>query len=132
MEIMKIRKRDGSVIPFQQDKITDAIWKAVKSVGGTDKEKSKYLSEIIFKKIKEIYELKGILGVEEIQDLIEKVLIEEGHAKVAKSYILYRKSHEELRDIRGIFDTIEAVDDYISLNDWMVKENSNIFSARIK
>ncbi|MBU4308692.1 MAG: ribonucleoside triphosphate reductase, partial [Nanoarchaeota archaeon] len=44
----------------------------------------------------------------------------------AKAYILYRKSHEELRNVKGLFDTIEAVDDYISLNDWMVKENSNM------
>jgi len=54
------------------------------------------------------------------------MLIEEGHAKVAKVYILYRKSHEDLRDVKGLFDTIEVIDDYIGLNDWMVKENSNM------
>ena len=59
--------------------------------------------------------------VEDVQDMTEKILIEEGHAKVAKAFILYRQSHEELRDVKGLFDTIEAVDDYIGLNDWMVK-----------
>ncbi len=72
-----------------------------------------------------IYGDDGIPEVEYIQDLVEKTLIEEGHYKVGKAYILYRKTHEELRDIKGLFDTIEVIDDYIGLNDWTVKENSN-------
>jgi len=124
--IGKIRKRDGSVVPFQQEKIIEAIWKAVKAVGGTDKKRAEYLSELIVKKITEKYEEPSIPEVEDVQDIVEKILVEEGHAKVAKAYILYRKSHEELRDIKGLFDTIEAVDDYITLNDWMIKENSNM------
>jgi len=124
--VTKIRKRDGSVVPFDQNKIIDAIWKAVKAVGGTDQERAKMLSAILVKEINAKYGEREIPGVEDVQDMVEKVLIEEGHAKVAKAYILYRKSHEELRDIKGLFDTIEAVDDYIGLNDWMVKENSNM------
>jgi len=124
--VNKIRKRDGSVVLFNQDKITEAIWKAVKSVGGRDKNKTEHLSDLVIKKIEERYGDMGIPAVEEVQDLVEKILIEEGHAKVAKSYILYRKSHEELRNVKGLFDTIEAVEDYIGLNDWMVKENSNM------
>ena len=122
----KIRKRDGSVVPFNKDKISEAIWKAVKAVGGENKEKTSELSEkvvqIIFCDKHEHY----ITNVEEVQNTVEKVLIEEGHAKVAKAYILYRKSHEELRNVKGLFDTIEVVDDYIASNDWMVKENSNM------
>ena len=124
--INKIRKRDGSVVLFQQEKITDAIWKAVKAVGGTDKERAKYISDLVTKTLGEKYGESSIPEVEDVQNLIEKTLIEEGHAKVAKVYILYRKSHEELRKVKGLFDTIEAVDDYIGLNDWMVKENSNM------
>jgi len=124
--IKKIRKRDGSIVPFQQDKIAEAIWKAAKAVGGTDRERPNVLAEIIVKKIEEKYGEVGIPEVEEVQDSVEKILIEEGHAKVAKAYILYRKSHEELRNVKGLFDTIEVIDDYIGLNDWMVKENSNM------
>ncbi len=124
--VNKIRKRDGSVVLFQQDKIAEAIWKAVKAVGGTDKERSKKIGEIVVEKLNRLYGDFGIPDVEEVQDLVEKVLIEEGHAKVAKAYILYRKSHDELRNVKGLFDTIEAVEDYIGLNDWMVKENSNM------
>jgi ribonucleoside-triphosphate reductase (formate) len=124
--VKKIRKRDGSVVFFQENKIEDAIWKAVKAVGGKDKEKVCALTELIIEKLAEKTGEHGIPDVEEVQNLTEKVLIEEGHAKVAKAFILYRKSREELRDVKGLFDTIEVVDDYIGSNDWMVKENSNM------
>jgi len=124
--VTKIRKRDGSVVQFQKNKIADAIWKAVKAVGGHDKKKAEHLSDLIFEELKKRHGEKGIPEVEEVQDLVEKTLIEEGHAKTAKAFILYRKSHEELRNVKGLFDTIEAVEDYIGLNDWMVKENSNM------
>jgi len=124
--VTKIRKRDGSVVLFSQEKITEAIWKSVKAVGGHDKEKSKYLSNLISEELEKRYGENGIPEVEEVQDIVEKMLIEEGHAKTAKAYILYRKSHDELRTVKGLFDTIEAVEDYVGLNDWMVKENSNM------
>ncbi len=122
----KIRKRDGSVVPFNEEKITEAIWKAAKAVGGSDRKKAESLSkliiETIFSKIRE----DAVPNVEEVQNTVEKILIEEGHAKVSKAYILYRQSHEELRKVKGLFDTIEVVDDYVGSNDWMIKENSNM------
>jgi len=124
--VKKIRKRDGSVVFFQADKIENAIWKAARAVGGEDKNKAKELSDQVVEKMDRIYGDLGIAEIEEVQDLIEKVLIEAGHAKVAKAFILYRKSHDELRNVKGLFDTIEAVEDYVGLNDWMVKENSNM------
>ncbi len=123
--VTKIRKRDGNVVLFDKEKITEAIWKAVKSVGGTNRERAGRLSELVVEQLEKKYGDKGIPEVEEVQDLVEKTLIEEGHAKVAKSYILYRKSRQELRDVKGMFDTIEAIEDYIGGNDWRVKENSN-------
>jgi ribonucleoside-triphosphate reductase len=124
--VTKVRKRDGSVVQFQLDKIADAIWKAVKAVGGQDQEKSNRLATLVLEELDKKYGADGIPGVEDVQDSVEKVLIKEGHDQTAKAYILYRKSHEELRTVKGLFDTIEAVDDYIGLNDWMVKENSNM------
>jgi len=124
--VTKIRKRDGSVVLFQESKIADAIWKAARAVGGKDQERSKALAKLVLETLDKTYGEYGIPEVEEVQDLVEKMLIEEGHAKVAKAYILYRKSHDELRNVKGLFDTIEAVEDYIGLNDWMVKENSNM------
>ena len=124
--VKKIRKRDGSVVIFQQEKIEEAIWKAAKAVGGSNRDKAKGLTDEVVAILTKHHGDKGIPDVEEVQDLVEKVLIENGHAKTAKAYILYRKSHEELRDVKGLFDTIEVVDDYLSLDDWMVKENSNM------
>jgi ribonucleoside-triphosphate reductase len=123
--VRKIRKRDGRVLPFDKEKIIEAIWKSVKSVGGNDRNKAIYIAELVIKSLNETYGEDGIPQVEDIQDLVEKTLIEEGHYKVGKAYILYRKTHEELREVQGLFDTIEVIDDYIGLNDWTVKENSN-------
>lgn len=124
--ITKVRKRDGDVVVFDENKINSAVWKAVRAVGGKDKEKSDNLSSLIVKKLNEKYGINQIPNIEDIQDMVESTLIKEGHDQVAKAFILYRKSREELRDIKGLFDTIEAVEDYIGLNDWMVKENSNM------
>jgi len=121
-----IRKRDGSVVQFKEEKIVEAIWKAAKAVGGQNREKSQELTTEVINILNERHQDGYIPDVEEVQDLVEKTLIENGHAKTAKAYILYRKSHEELRNVKGLFDTIEAVEDYIGLNDWMVKENSNM------
>ncbi|MDO8516598.1 MAG: ribonucleoside triphosphate reductase [Nanoarchaeota archaeon] len=126
MNIKKVRKRDGSVVLFQKEKIAEAVWRAAKAVGGQDKEKAEHIADLVSQKLGLKYGETGIPEVEEVQDLVEKMLIEEGHAKTAKAYILYRKSHEELRNVKGLFDTIEVVDDYVGLNDWMVKENSNM------
>ena len=124
--ITKIRKRDGSVVPFNKEKIAEAIWKAAKAVSGHDKSKAEHLAELVIEKLDKDHNENAIPEVESVQNAVEKILIEEGHAKTAKAYILYRKSHEELREVKGLFDTIEAVDDYLNLNDWMVKENSNM------
>ncbi|MCK4997549.1 ribonucleoside triphosphate reductase [Candidatus Pacearchaeota archaeon] len=124
--VKKIRKRDGDVVLFQENKIEDAIWKAARAVGGQDKERSKQLALMVFAKLDETYGVAGTADIEFVQDSVEKILIEEGHAKVAKAFILYRQSHNELRNVKGLFDTIEVIEDYIGLDDWMVKENSNM------
>ena len=64
--------------------------------------------------------------VEQVQDVVEKVLIEDGHAKTAKAYILYRKQHQDMREIGGLLKDIDVVDDYLSMMDWKVNENSNM------
>jgi anaerobic ribonucleoside-triphosphate reductase len=64
--------------------------------------------------------------VEQVQDIVEKTLIEEGHAKTAKAYILYRKQHQDIREIGGLLKDIDIVDGYLSMMDWKVQENSNM------
>ncbi|MCM8814948.1 MAG: ATP cone domain-containing protein, partial [Candidatus Omnitrophica bacterium] len=93
-----IRKRDGRIVPFEKKKIADAIFKAAQSVGGQDR----YLAEDLAEAVT-VYLNKEFLGkiptVEEIQDIVEKVLIKTGHAKTAKAYILYREKRARIRQI---------------------------------
>ena len=86
--IMKIRKRDGRIVEFQQGKITEAIYKAAEAVGGKDRKLAKELSNKVAEIIKSKFEKENIPTVEQVQDIVEKVLIDSGHAKTAKSYIL--------------------------------------------
>ena len=94
-----VRKRDGRLESFDAERITNAIWKAARAVGGTDKELSKKLSDQVVKELEKRFGEDGVPTVEEIQDMVEKVLIENGHARTAKAYILYRKQHQDLREL---------------------------------
>ncbi len=100
--VSKIRKRDGRIVDFDQDKITTAIWKAAQAIGGTDRKKAEQLSKQVVDILNEKYNGNTIPAVEEVQDIVEKVLIENGHAKTAKAYILYRKKREDIRAAREL------------------------------
>jgi len=91
-KVEMIKKRNGQIVPFDQEKITAAIWAAVQAVGGRDYQRAKKLSDSVTKGIRRRYEDGGVPSVEHVQDIVEKVLIESGHAKVAKAYILYRRA----------------------------------------
>ena len=121
-----VRKRDGRLEPFDQERITNAIWKAAKAVGGKDKELAKKLSDQVVAELKKRFGEDGVPTVEEIQDLVEKVLIENGHARTAKAYILYRKQHQDLRELASLLSQADLVDQYLDMEDWRVKENSNM------
>lgn len=124
--ITRVQKRNGDIVDFDIKKIENAIFAAAKSVGGDDRETSKRLAKMVSDIVVEAYGA-SIPTVEDIQDTVEKVLIEEGHAKTAKAYILYRKKHEELREVKNLFmDAETLVDEYVSLDDWRVNENSNM------
>ena len=85
--IIKIIKRDGSVADFQQEKITKAIFKAATSVGGDDRKTAEKLSEKVASILEKRFTEK-IPNVEDVQNIVEEVLIKDGHAKTAKAYIL--------------------------------------------
>jgi len=92
-----IKKRDGRVVPFTQDRITNAIYRAAVAVGGRDKKTAQILSGQVVSIVDNVYAPDKVPTVEEIQDIVEKVLIENGHAKVAKEYILYRDERNRSR-----------------------------------
>ena len=122
-----IRKRDGRLVPFEEAKITEAIQKAVRAVGGADMEKAGGIAREVAVILGVIYKDERIPTVENVQDLVEKILIENGHARTAKAYILYRKQHESLRRTQEFMkESIESIDSYLAQEDWRVNENANM------
>ena len=125
--MIKIRKRDGSIQDFNIQKISTAIEKAFMA------EHKFYTKDIIDmlalrvtadfnKKIKN-----EEISVEDIQDSVEVVLIQAGYIDVAKSYMVYRKQHENLRQIKETsIDYKNVINNYLKINDWRVKENSTV------
>jgi ribonucleoside-triphosphate reductase len=122
-----IRKRDGRLAAFEQGKISEAIKKAVRAVGGQDMTKAEEITRQVVGILEIIYKDDRAPTVENVQDLVEKQLIESGHAQTAKAYILYRRQHEQLRATKSFMqESIEAIDSYLTQEDWRVKENANM------
>lgn len=104
-----IRKRDGRIVDFDITKITEAIFKAAKAVGGADHELAVELANVVVRYLGQC-NAKDIPDVEEVQDAVEKVLIERGHAKTAKAYILYRDRRTRMREARSeLMDVVEEI-----------------------
>lgn len=118
-----IRKRDGREVFFDETKITEAIFKAAKAVGGEDRQTAMELTLEVLKMLKKKYN-GTIFGVEEVQDMVEKVLIEAGHARTAKAYILYRHQRTRLRDAKS--DLMDAVEEILEETN---RENANISNS---
>ncbi len=122
-----IRKRDGRLAAFDEGKITEAIKKAVQAVGGSDMERAATIARQVVGILEVIYKDGRVPTVENVQDLVEKQLIEAGHAQTAKAYILYRSQREQLRETKSFMQqSIEAIDSYLTQEDWRVKENANM------
>ncbi len=122
-----IRKRDGRIEEFRPEKIEWAIFRAAMAVGGKDKEPAKRIANQVVSILNVLFKGDRIPTVEEVQDLVEKMLIENGHAKTAKAYILYREQHAKIRQVHQLLqDAVEMIDDYITQRDWKVRENANM------
>ncbi len=105
----KIKKRDGREVAFDPSKITEAIFKAAKAVGGEDRQKALELTLAVMKVLGEKYE-SDVFSVEDVQDIVEKVLIEQGHARTAKAYILYRAQRTRYREGKSeLMDVVEEI-----------------------
>ena len=100
VRITKIMKRDGKVVNFDKTKITDAIFKAAQAVGGQDRTLSEQLADAVVDILegRAAHQKNYIPTVEEVQDVVERVLMEKGHAKTAKAYILYRQNRTKIRE----------------------------------
>ena len=123
----KVTKRDGALVDFNISKISTAIRKAFDSV---DRQYNTDIIDLLALKVTADYEKKiknSQISVEDIQDSVEAVLISADYADVAKSYILYRKHREKIRNMKStLLDYKNVVDSYVKVADWRVKENSTV------
>ncbi len=126
MELEVIRKRDGRLEKFDKKRIARAIFKAARAVGGENYERADYLADRVVDVLKDRCEGE-IPDVEMVQDIVEEVLIKNGHARTAKAYILYRRERSEFRTLKNLFMNVESViDEYLGHDDWRINENSNM------
>ena len=124
--ITQIVKRDGRKVPFNIEKIANAIFKAAQSVGGTNYEESMNIAVSVCNLVEEKFNTE-IPTVEEVQDMVEKVLIENGHAKTAKAYILYRYERTRSREMNTNLMKVLTDLTFKSAKDSDIKrENANI------
>ncbi|MDO8639744.1 MAG: ribonucleoside triphosphate reductase, partial [bacterium] len=125
--ITKIKKRDGTIVDFDQAKITAAVFKAITAAGQGDGIKSKKVSDRVAQILSRRFKKNEIPEVEQVQDIVEEVLILEGLVETAKSYILYREQRRNVRDAVAVVDeSSEMVDKYLQELDWQIKENANM------
>ena len=120
-----IKKRNGKVVKFEVEKITEAITKAGHATGEFDDGKA--AEKLTLKVVSLMQELikKRMPTVEEVQDIVEEVLLSSSYRKTAKSYIIYRQQHAQLREITNK-SSVNLVDQYLDQLDWQVNENSNM------
>jgi ribonucleoside-triphosphate reductase len=127
MNLDYVKKRDGKKVEFKSEKIENAVAKAAAAVEQVDPQIAAEITAEVLSYLKIFFKNGGIVEVEQIQDLVEKVLIEKGYAEIAKAYILYREQHSKLRDSKKLFaDAVNIMDDYLDRSDWKVNENSNM------
>lgn len=124
--ITMINKRDGRQVPFNIEKIAGAIYKAALSVGGKDYSEAMTLADKVCQMLSE-----SIIGrtpsVEEVQDMVERVLIEDGHTKTAKAYILYRAQRTRVREMNtSLMKTYEDLTFSSAAESDIKRENANI------
>jgi ribonucleoside-triphosphate reductase (formate) len=128
--IQRVVKRDGRVVPYNRSLIREAVAKAVEAVNGKEDDLTDKLTKhveanlIVFMSDRHP---NSAPAVEEIQDIVEKVIIESNEVEIARAYILYRARHEAIRDTRKLMlDINDTMDGYLSQSDWRVNENANV------
>ena len=119
-----IVKRNGQVVSFDAEKISFAIFKALRAAGTPNRQKAQsYCCDVIDKL--RLTSRNEPPSVEETQDCVEQTLFEYNEYKAAKAFIIYRYQHHTIREAKEIFSNIDLVEDYINLSDWRVKESAN-------
>ncbi|MEZ7821188.1 MAG: anaerobic ribonucleoside-triphosphate reductase, partial [Patescibacteria group bacterium] len=125
MSVSKIQKRNGAIVDFDISKIEEAIFSAAKAIGGEDLNLAKKIANDVFLKISNEFE-DIVPTIEQVQDFVEKELIEQGHASTAKAYILYRQQRSTQRQDKNVVVEVQnTMNEYLEKLDWRINANSN-------
>lgn len=120
-----MQKRDGSVVPFELEKIQFALFRAFRASGNPSRSRANQLGQLVAHRLTLSLSEGEIPDVEMIQDAVERTLFDHREFDVAKAYITYRFQHKHMRNARELFSNLDIVDDYLSVSDWRVKESAN-------
>lgn len=124
--IDKIKKRDGRQVPFDREKIADAIYRAAHALGGTDRAEAERVTDMVVDYL-DAHKSEGVPSVESVQDVVEKMLIENGNARTAKEYILYRANRTRVRDMNTrLMKIYEDLTFQEAKDNDLKRENANI------
>lgn len=121
----KVEKRDGSLIKFDPERIVTAIEKAGEATGEFGHDVAEKLTQKVVDILNKQFDAEHLPSVEKIQDFVEHVLMDSVFEETAKSYIVYRRQHEELRKTK-LLDSDKLIEEYLGEDTWYVKENSNM------
>jgi ribonucleoside-triphosphate reductase len=125
--VMRVIKRSGKVVALDQVKIAKAVMKAFAATNEGSEADSRKVAAKVVQMLNKGYKKGYVPGVEEVQDLVERVLMILDFEETAKAYILYREQHRKIRETEeSLKDAIDLVDKYIQEIDWKVKENANM------
>jgi anaerobic ribonucleoside-triphosphate reductase len=123
----RVVKRNGAIVDFTLNKISDAMMKAFDAVGASY---NNDIIDLLALRVTADFQTKVVndmVHVEDIQDSVERILESSGYSDVAKAYILYRRQHEKMREMKStVLDYKKLVDSYVKVEDWRVKENSTV------
>lgn len=120
-----IVKRSGEIREFKAEKIENAIFKAMRAAGEPNRKKASELCEKVLEKISQKLPYGKIPTVECVQDIVEKILFENGSFNLTKAFLLYRNQRAQIRNFKEKLSNLDSVDDYLCKSDWKVKESAN-------
>ena len=127
--MQQVVKRDGKIVDFNSEKITNAIQKAASTTNEFNAQTARQLTRQVIDITRKMVEKKQgnfrAPSIEEIQDIVEYVLLSSDYKKTAKNYVLYREQHSKLREFVQSAN-VDMVDEYLKKLDWQVNENSNM------
>ncbi len=122
----KVKKRDGRIVDFNKERIESGVFKAAESVGGKDRARAKDVANEVTKRLSEKYKNKDIVTTIDIADVVQETLLDMGHGKTSVAFELFLALRNEIKNINSLVDANTLIHKYINMEDWRIKENSNM------